>query len=318
MSMSCCCDAVNPYVCPKLGSPWFNQCNSVEQMVWKATFWACEISGADCVPGAGSCTYDHEDVVLVYDGAGGLYAPKNGSVTATLETQTVAGQVQWRIDVLNLPGATYENDGSGNLVKTGGGDCCYTFGVDVIETRRIWDSATAATQNFDCSVVGLVDSDCTDCNCYNTAVTTDARAFYNLFGGYYFLGLFSIRYRPAGCIVPGIDERSYGQFDISIGQPTLVDSDHCIDCGTLEYTACQAYGGSGGWSVGRKDSVTFDGTLYHECNHGGPIISYYIKCSSLHPVSDPITASEFCKVECDNGEGGGCICDSATLVMDEA
>jgi len=320
MSMACCCDAANPYVCPTLGggSGWINQCNSVEQMVWKMIFWACEISGPDCVPGAGSCTYDHEEVVLVYDGASGLYAPKDGSVTATLETQTVAGQVQWRVSGLNLPGATYESDGLGGLIKTGG-DCCYSIGFEVIETRRIWDSATAATQNFDCELVGLVDSDCTDCDCYNTAVTTDTRAFYHLFGGYYFLGLFAISYRPSGCIVPGINERSRALVDISIGLETeTAESNLCIDCDTLELTACHAYSGTGSWSVGRKDSVTFDGTTYHECNHGGPSIGYVLKCSNLHPVNDPITSSEWCKVSCDNGEGGGCICDSATLALDEA
>lgn len=324
----CCCSPPPPPppppTCGGISSAWFDICNTIQQVVWQITYTSCELQpGGGCIS-TETCADSAAEVVLVYDSAGTLKAPKNPAWSGTYEVDTVSTPNRVRLTGLTYGSIVYDID-SGVLQHVAG-DCCLSLYIDAVTTRRIWDEDTVADTTFDVTFDGIESyGDCTDCDCANgqTAVAEFWTAS-GLFGGYYFTAYFRLTGVDSGCTHCAPEcgatlPRTY-DVDVVVGTGSGVS---CWDCGGTP--PCGAASGSVSWTDsndgGWGTQICIDEITVGCCSGDTNVImSSTIECSSLHPTDDPITADEWCFVLCSDTGGselGGCDCSGGTVTAVE-
>jgi len=246
MSMSCCCDAVNPYVCPTLYSPCVPADCPIGWLVFLISWTTCKASGPDCVNDSDcpAAIPSSGRYLLCFDSdlGGDTYAfvrPAGGASMTVKKHDNGDGTYCYHITSVTVASTTYDStdstDKGATLTKTSGLCCLTTWTVDWVFVRRIWDASTVAAEVVTMTVAGVADGtpgscppDGEFCTQANTTYSLTPYSMSTLYDGYYLVVKFRNR---TGDAVPGTWETTHTCTDPGDPESTVT----CDNTDSLTY-----------------------------------------------------------------------------------
>jgi len=154
-----CVDDVELVPCPGLPTPWFTTSCPKGWLVFVLRFSQCEQLEGECSTDSEQCLTDAQEYLVVWDGSDWVRPADDTSGAFTFEERdNMDGTFSYRLTSLSINEAIYEFDeGTGQLEKTGGGECCITdWSIEMIQARRIWDADTVEDVVLTGDISGVV------------------------------------------------------------------------------------------------------------------------------------------------------------------